>query len=251
MRRSQPLGSRRAARARTTGGPEKSLGIRPAVLAGSRRSPGPGALNAPPMFSSRTCRGSRPAAPLAWSMPRCPSAGLGRRHAIRRDPAVGEAADQPQHPRSVPADPDPDGMRRSLARMGAPQPVVLSLETHRSLAAPYPPDDFDRLRDRADGLGGSAPRAAHGDDGDDGVQTYRGTAAGTGGPGSREVKPAPVGRAGGIEEPRPRARLAPRTALVRARPLSRQLVGETHNGWEAHHRRLEDEDGSRKRQRCT
>ena len=64
--------------------------------------------------------------------------------ADRRQPAVGEPAGQPQHPRAVGAEPDADRVRRRRARPAALRRVVLAVEAER-LAVEEGADQLDRL----------------------------------------------------------------------------------------------------------
>src|SRR5581483_2730840 len=82
--------------------------------------------------------------------------------AERRDPAVGEAADQPQHARLVPADPDLYRVRRRRSRLVAGDAIVPAVEADGRSPAPGLPDDGDRLLERLDRLARRPPRAAHG-----------------------------------------------------------------------------------------
>ena len=88
---------------------------------------------------------------------------LGRQIARRRQPAVRDPAGQPQHPRPVRPEPDPDRVGRCRTALGPDDPVVLTVDPHPAAGVGVPdrPDDLDRLRGRLDRLTRGPPLAAH------------------------------------------------------------------------------------------
>src|SRR5438874_7459717 len=81
--------------------------------------------------------------------------------AQRRQPAVGDTTDEPQHARLVGADPDLDAVSGWRARPIAGRPVMLTLEAHALFACPGPPDQLDRLFQRLYSFTRRAARTAH------------------------------------------------------------------------------------------
>ena len=120
------------------------------------------------LSSRRISRGSRPAAERrlvdrAVGGARCPAAAGSQ----RRQPAVGLAAGEPQHPRLVGAEPDLDVVRRLGTALGALDGVVLAAHAHAAarVGVPDAADDVDRLAAarrpprRACGAGRPSPRS--------------------------------------------------------------------------------------------
>jgi hypothetical protein len=81
----------------------------------------------------------------------------------RGQPAVGGAADQPEHPRLQRAEPDRDVVRRTGAALGALDPVVAAGHAQQGplVGVPDAADDLDGVGEGGDRLPGAEPGAAH------------------------------------------------------------------------------------------